>query len=303
LSSLFPLFVENILPIIAVAAVGFVLQRQFKLDPRPLSVAIFNALTPALIFQLTIQNTANGVDSLRMVSLVVGLVLSLSLISFGISRLLNLSPIATSGFFLSVAFMNAGNYGLSLNNFALGQAGLIWASLFYITHVMLMNSLGVFLASSGKMSIRSALRGLLRVPALYSFAFAMIFRLTGTTVPGSLLKPIDLLAAATIPAMLLVLGMQIGRAGIPKNIGLVGLATSARLILSPALAWLFTLGLGLPTLGAQAGILEAGMPSPVLAIIISLEYDTDPGFVSSVVLLSTVLSPFTLTPLLALLGL
>jgi predicted permease len=263
---------------------------------------IFNVLTPALIFQLTTRNTANGIDSLKMVGLVISLVLVLTLISFMISRRLKLSPVAASGFFLSVAFMNAGNYGLSLNQFALGKEGLIWASLFYITHVMLMNSLGVFLASSGKMRIKDALRGLLRVPALYTFFLAMIFRLTGIAVPSSIMKPIDLLGAATIPAMLLVLGMQIGRAGIPKNIGLVGLASSVRLILSPVLAWLLTLVLGMPTLGSQAGILEAGMPSPVLAIIISLEYDTDPGFVSSVVLLSTILSPITLTLILGLVG-
>lgn len=264
---------------------------------------IFNALTPALIFQLTIQNTANGINSLKMVGLVVCLVLVLTFVSYGISRRLKLSSVSASGLFLSIAFMNAGNYGLSLNQFALGQEGLVWASLFYITHVMLMNSLGVFLANSGKMKVIEALRGLLRVPALYSFILAMMIRLTGTVVPGALMKPIDLLGEATIPAMLLVLGMQLGRAGLPKNLGLVGLASSVRLILSPVLAWLLTLAIGLPSLGSQAGILEAGMPSPVLAIIISLEYDTDPGFVSSVVLLSTLLSPITLTLILRFLGL
>jgi predicted permease len=302
LSSLFSLFAENIFPIIAVAAIGFTLQRRFNLDPRPLSIMIFNALTPALIFQLTTRNTANGIDSLKIVGLVISLVLVLTLISFLISRQLKHSPITASGFFLSVAFMNAGNYGLSLNQFALGEEGLIWASLFYITASMLMNSFGVFFASSGKMRIQDALKGLLRVPALYSFFLAMIFRLTGTAIPGAIMKPIDLLGAATIPAMLLVLGMQIGRAGLPKNIGLVGLASSIRLILSPALAWVLTLAFRLPTLGSQAGILEAGMPSAVLAIIISLEYDTDPGFVSSVVLLSTILSPITLTLILGLIG-
>jgi predicted permease len=303
LSSLFSLFAENIFPIITVAAIGYTLQRRFNLDPRPLSIMIFNALTPALIFQLTIQNTANGINSLKMVGLVVCLVLVLTFVSYGISRRLKLSSVSASGLFLSIAFMNAGNYGLSLNQFALGQEGLVWASLFYITHVMLMNSLGVFLANSGKMKVIEALRGLLRVPALYSFILAMMIRLTGTVVPGALMKPIDLLGEATIPAMLLVLGMQLGRAGLPKNLGLVGLASSVRLILSPVLAWLLTLAIGLPSLGSQAGILEAGMPSPVLAIIISLEYDTDPGFVSSVVLLSTLLSPITLTLILRFLGL
>jgi len=208
----------------------------------------------------------------------------------------------TAGFLLCTVFMNAGNYGLALNNYALGQIGLVWASLYFVTHVMLNNTFGVFIAGAGRMSLRDALRGLLKVPAVYTFAIALFFRLTHWNVPGSVMKPIELMANATIPAMLLVLGMQISRSGVPKNLGRVGLAASFRLILSPLIAWLLALLLGLPKIGAQAGILEAAMPSPVLAIIISLEFDTDPDFVSAVVLLSTLLSPFTLTPLLALLS-
>jgi predicted permease len=296
------LFAENIFPIIAVAGVGFILQRLFKIDPRPLSVTIFYSLTPALIFQLTIQNSVNGVDGLRMIALATCLVLALCLVGFGITRALKLSPVATAGFLLCTAFMNAGNYGLALNNYALGQIGLVWASLFFVTHVMLNNTLGVFIASTGKMSLRNALGGLLKVPAVYTFAIALLFRLSHLSVPMPVMKPIELMANATIPAMLLVLGMQISRSGVPKNLGRVGLAASVRLILSPLIAWLLALLLGLPKIGAQAGILEAAMPSPVLAIIISLEFDTDPDFVSAVVLLSTLLSPFTLTPLLALLS-
>ena len=303
MSALFSLFLENIFPIIAVAGVGYLLQRIFNLDPRPISIAIFYSLTPALIFQLTVRNTVNGADSLRIVGLVISLIIVLCLFSYGITRILKLSPLATAGFLLSAAFMNAGNYGLSLNNYALGSAGLVWASLFFITHVVMNSSLGVFIASSGKMKLTDALRGLVRVPALYTFTIALIIRLSNYSFPAPLMKPIDLLASATIPAMLLVLGMQLGRAGVPKNIGRVGLATAIRLILSPLVAWILTLFLGLPKVAAQAGILEAAMPSPVLAIIISLEYDTEPEFVSSVVLLSTLLSPFTLTPLLAILGL
>lgn len=303
MSSLLTLFIENIFPIVAVASVGFVLQRQFRIDPKPLSVAIFNALTPALIFQLTMQNTIAGGDSLKMVVLVLSVVGTLTALSYLVARWLRLPPVTTGGLFLTVAFMNAGNYGLSLNQFALGQDGLLWASIFFLANVMIMNSLGVVLASSGKTRLVAALRGLLRVPALYAFAAALIFRFTGIAAPQALIKPVDLLADATIPAMLLVLGMQIGRAGKPKKLGLVGLASVLRLIVSPALAWVYSLGLGLPLIASQAGILEAAMPSPVLAIIISLEYDTDPEFVSSVVLVSTILSPISLTILLSLLGL
>ena len=42
--------------------------------------------------------------------------------------------------------------------------------------------------------------------------------------------------------------------------------------------------------------------SLVLSSIIATEFDTEPGFVAGAVLVSTLLSPLTLTPILALLG-
>jgi predicted permease len=62
-----------------------------------------------------------------------------------------------------------------------------------------------------------------------------------------------------------------------------------------AFAPLFHLG-GVPR---QAGILQSGMPSAVVATLLASEYDVEPAFVVSVVLVTTLLSPFTLTPLLA----
>jgi predicted permease len=44
------------------------------------------------------------------------------------------------------------------------------------------------------------------------------------------------------------------------------------------------------------------MPSAVICIVLATEYDVEPTFVTSVVFLTTLLSPLSLTPLLAYLG-
>jgi predicted permease len=51
----------------------------------------------------------------------------------------------------------------------------------------------------------------------------------------------------------------------------------------------------------QAGILEASMPTAVVSTLIATEYETEPQLVTSTVLLSTLLSPITLSVLIALL--
>ena len=42
-------------------------------------------------------------------------------------------------------------------------------------------------------------------------------------------------------------------------------------------------------------MLQASMPAAVVTTILALQYEVAPGFVTSVVVLSTLLSPFTLT--------
>jgi predicted permease len=48
--------------------------------------------------------------------------------------------------------------------------------------------------------------------------------------------------------------------------------------------------------------MEAAMPTAVLTTVIALEFDVEPDFVTGVVLATTLLSPLTVTPLIAALG-
>jgi len=58
-------------------------------------------------------------------------------------------------------------------------------------------------------------------------------------------------------------------------------------------------GLGLEGVARQAVILQSAMPTAVIVTILATEYDLDPALASAAVLVSTLLSPFTLTPIIA----
>jgi predicted permease len=49
----------------------------------------------------------------------------------------------------------------------------------------------------------------------------------------------------------------------------------------------------------QAAVLQASMPTAVVTTILALEFDVAPTFVTSTVFVTTVLSPLTLTVLIA----
>ncbi len=299
MSTLLPIFAANLLPILLVAGAGFLLQRALRPEPRPLAQVAFYVLSPALVFQLLVRSDIQATGLARMFLFTLLLILGLSGLSLLTARALGFDRPTTAAFMLSATFMNAGNYGLPLNHFAFGEEGLAWASLFFVSSATLTNSLGVYTAGTGRASPAVALRGLLKVPAMYAIPLAFLARGLQVEVPMPLARSIDLAAAAAIPIMLLLLGMQIGRWGLPDDLRFLGLGGALRLLLSPALALLFANLLNLDGAARNSGIIEAAMPTAVMTTVLAAEYDARPDLVSGAVLATTLLSPLTVTPLLA----
>lgn len=302
MSLLFNLFADNILPIIIVVGVGFVLQLTLKIDPRTLSRVIFYAFTPALVFTILASSEIKTNDILRMAGFTLLVSACVGILSWSLSRLFHLEPHIASAFILTSTFMNSGNYGLSVNSFALGAAGLTWASIYFVTSSLLTNSAGVYVATVGRTSPIKALLGLLKIPSLYAIPLALLARVSGSSLPMVLWRPIDLLGSAAVPSMLILLGMQIARAGVPRRGRLLIATAGLRLLISPLIAWVLTSFMGMSGVISQAGILESAMPTAVMTIVIATEFDIEPEFVTGVVLTTTLISPFTVTPILALLG-
>ncbi|NIM92368.1 MAG: hypothetical protein GTO18_01455 [Anaerolineales bacterium] len=302
MTSLITIFTNNLLPILLVATIGYILQRSLKLDPRPISQVVFNVFTPALVFSVLVSTNIEADDIGRMVSFTVVIMAIIGIISLLLSRVMKLHGSIVSAFILSTTFANAGNYGLSVNQFAYGEEALAWASLFYVTNSLLINSAGVYIASVGKLSPKVAFLGLLKVPVVYAIPLALLVRSANIDLPLAIWRPIELLGAAAVPAMLIILGMQIGRSGPPRKVGLLSLTVFLRLILSPLIALLIAPIWGLAGLSLKAGVIEAAMPTAVLVSIIAIEYDAYPEFVTGAILTTTLISPLTITPLLAFLS-
>jgi hypothetical protein len=293
--SLARIFLETLLPVMVLAALGMLLRRRLNINPKPLSQIVFYAFAPALVFQLLIRNPFTLSEMLRMAAFVTVLLAAMALIAVGLARVLNLNRTMTSALILCIVFMNAGNLGLPITQLAFGTVTLAWASVFFATTSLLANSVGAWIASVGRASPRQALIGLAKVPAVYAIPLALLLRSAGVELPPLVDVPVTLLAGAAVPSMLLLLGMQLAGNGRRSHLGLLAVVGAARLIASPLIAWGLTAAFRFPPPAVQAGILEAAMPAAVLNTILASQYDVEPEFVSSAVLLTTILSPLTLT--------
>lgn len=296
------LFINNLLPILLIAGVGFILGRYSGVTPTPISRIIFYVFSPCLIFSLITNSQLNGTDMVRMVGYTCTVVLLISLIALGFGKLLHLQRSMIAAVVLTSMAMNAGNFGLSLNLFSFGEEGLAQASIFFVTSSLLTNAFGVAVASLGTAGLKESLLKLRKVPMIYAVVLALLFTWRSWPLPLPLERTTKLLGDASIPAMLILLGLQLQTNQQKTHLPGLILANSVRLIGGAVIGLLLGPVFGLTGVAFQAGVTQAATPTAVISTVISTEFNAEPGFVTSTVFTTTILCPLTLTPLLYFLG-
>lgn len=244
----------------------------------------------------------DGDDITQMAAFAAASILIMGAITALIARLLGFERSFMVALLITVMFANAGNYGLSLTLFAFGEQAVAHASIYFVTSAFLVYTLGVVLASWGHSDLKTALLGVFKVPVIYAVIFALIYNWFEWQLPLPVDRTISLLSEAAIPVMIVLLGIQLYNAKISREIYKVGLSSGLRLVVFPLLAIGLASIFRLEGTAYQAGVVESAVPTAVLTTVLATEYDLEPSFVTTAVVVSTLISPLTLTPLLAYLG-
>jgi len=302
LNNLAGLFINNLFPILLIAGIGYLCGKYLQVEAKSLSRVIFYVFSPCLIFNLLTTSELSNSDLFRMMGFAISIVVCVGTVTFLIGKMLKLTRTMLAAVVLTTMSMNAGNFGLSLNLFAFGEAGLAQASIFFVSTALMTYSVGVGIASLGRTSFKQSLLKLFQVPAIYAVILALMTIASGWRLPMFLERTTTTLAGAAIPAMLILLGLQLQRNQRTRNIPALVLANGMRLLGGAAFGLLLGTLFSLEGIAYQAGVIEAATPTAVLATVLATEFDTEPAFVTTVVFTTTILSPLTLTPLLAYLG-
>jgi predicted permease len=304
LTLLLQVFSEVVLPIVVITGIGYLLEGAFPLDARTLNRVSLYGLSPCLLFVTLLRTEINSGEALRLSLLMLLVCIAMCICAYLIARAMGLNSTERSGFMLASTFMNSGNYGLPATRFAFGDVGFQYAVIGYLTQAFLSQTMAVYVASSGGGNRRAALTQVLKMPMLYAALLAIALRLLGVPldesngfVAAGLFRGLRLLADATLPFLLLILGMQLRRRKPLGSFGPLGTATALRLVASIPIAFGVAYLLGLTDLALRVGVMQAAMPTAVNTTILALEFDTWPHFVSNVVVATTVGSLITLTVL------
>jgi len=302
LSELFATFANNILPIMLISAVGYVLGKRLNIDARSVGRIAFYFFSPVLVFNLLTHSKLQAGEIAKTGTLAISVMLVSGLLALAGGLALKLERQTLASMLLTAMFANNGNYGLPLIAFAFGQDALAHSSIYFVFSSLLTNTLGVLIASLGHLDLKQAIMGMFKIPTMYAVLLAAVVNLTGFTMPTSLDRTVSLTANATVPIMILLLGLELTQMRWTSHLAALSLSTSIRLIAGPLLGLLFTSLLGISGTARQAGIMEASMSAAVANANLAGEYKLDSSLVAATILVSTLLSPLTLTPLILILG-
>ncbi|MCL4263768.1 MAG: AEC family transporter [Anaerolineae bacterium] len=307
MSDILAVITQNILPIFVVAAFGYALQRWKQLDKQSFSSVVLNVFSPCLAFSALVNSQLSGQELGEMALFTIVSILFMGGIGLAAAWLLRLPRRETAALIILLMFVNGGNYGMTLNELRYGTDGLARAVVYFLTSSMLVYTLGIFVASSGQLSLRQAGRRLFTFPAVYAALAAIAVYHWQLAVPAPLMRAVEIAGAGAIPLLLVVLGMQIAdlhhvsdgrpswRLALP--------AISLRLLVGPLVGMLVAGWLGMTGLNRSVAIIEASMPPAVLVIVLATEFGLVPSAVAVIVVVATLISPITIAAVITVLGL
>lgn len=295
----------------AIAAVGWLLGRLRVLgDGAQLVLAktVFMVATPSLLVA-TIA-TADLHLLLTAPALVTAVSTALvALVALTVLRLLLRRSVGDSTIgALAASYLNAGNLGLPLSVYLLGNPVAVVPTLLFQLLVLAPVSFVVLEArgsGTGRRALLTGLGGALRNPIIIAALVGVAVSLLPATPPDWLLNPFQLVGAAAAPLALLMLGMSLTgarrsatRAPLPD----LALAVVLRSLVHPLLAWGLGAWLGLSGPALFGVVAMSALPTAQNVLVYAMRYGTGQPIARDAQLVTTVLAVPLLVVVAVLLG-
>jgi predicted permease len=270
-------------------------------DARPLNTVLLWVALPALIFSAVHRSDLDPayamLPAIGWMVVLVGLALA-----WGLTRLLKLKGPTAGAFILVAVFGNTAYMGYPVAQALLGDAGLVRAiisDVFGNTAAVI--SLGTLIASHyGAHDVKvHPLKEILTFPPFIALAAALL--LHSVSVPVVVTGWLDALGRLVVPMIMISVGLTLKPRALRGHFAHASIVAAVKLLVLPALA----LGLALLLLPDPASqriaVLEAGVPTMMLIMIMGLRFKLDTDFIASAILLTMTGAVLTI-PLLQLLA-
>ena len=200
------------------------------------------------------------------------------------------------------AYVNAGNLGLPIAAYALGDAALVAPML--LTQLVVLQPGGLAVLdglthaprpeTSRMRLLLSRLSRPLRNPLAVGSLVGLILAVTGTKLPIAIHAPLTLLGGMAVPSMLLAYGISLRLGpglGSGEPLGQVAALVSLKLVVQPVAAYLIgAYGMGLVGRDLLAVTVIAALPTAQNVFVFATRYDRGVILARDTIFLATLLS-------------
>jgi predicted permease len=284
------LFLDVLGPVVVLVALGVFARWHLGIAPEALATLAYWLLGPAFVF-----------DSLHDAELAADLVARLVVASLaGMAGAMVVAAAVISAWggpsaqrsatMLTSAYGNVGNAGLAISAFALGDDVLPLASVVMLTINLTGVALGVGLATARTSTPILALGRAVTAPMAIAGVTALVVNLAGAGLPLVAQRPVEMLADAMIPVMLVTLGVHLAITGAIRWSAALTTTAVAKLVAAPAAAVAIGRSVGLDGDPLAVVAIQSSMPPAVFCALIAIEHDFERDQVTSAVVATTMLS-------------
>jgi predicted permease len=291
------IFLDVILPIIILIGAGYYLHQAFKLEMNTLSKLLFYLYLPTLAFVKIYEAKISVSMSLTIFGFLLVQFISLYLLSTVVNRLFGHDKSLCTAFSNSIVLTNNGNVGIPVNDLAfrhnpLAMSIQMMVVLFEIAAVF---TYGIINTSTAKVGLRKTVLQLAKMPIFYCFFVGLVCNLYQLKVPDFIYIPMSTAANGMLSIALVSIGAQIASVKLFHNSSKVIMSSAIRLVVSPLIAFGLISVFSLNGILAQSLWIASAMPTSRNSAALALEYNNEPEYAAQTVLLSTLISVFTLT--------
>ncbi|HOI71037.1 MAG TPA: AEC family transporter [Methanobacterium sp.] len=292
---------ETIIAIVVLILIGYICRRIGLLKPddaKILNKIVVYLAIPSLIFLAMYNADLSDTVTLGTITLIC---ITIGILCGGIAYLFaslrNYSKETRWGLVTASAMLNSGFLGYPVVLGVFGSIGLVSAVFYDLGSVILFIFFGFLLILVYGGNYQGIFKESVFFPSIIAISLGVltnIFQLPlGSLVPEIL----DYLSGAAIPLIMLSLGLSLEFKEVKEYFAAASFVSVIRLVISPLIAIVFASLLGLSGVNFQVTVVQAGMPSGMLTMVLAIIYNLDIKITAACVFLSTALSMVSLTAL------
>lgn len=265
-----------------------------------LSKIVLYLTLPSLIF-VNLHNASVTHDMLFLPILGICTSIILAFIAYIYCKIRGYSKKITWTIIIAASIANTGFIGFPVTIGVFGNEGFLNAIFFDLSTTTLVITYGVLLAKEFGGDKVEIIKNIVKFTPLWAVIFALIFNFFNIAIPYVGENILNYFGQATIPLIMLCLGLSLEFKNIGQNISDSIIVSVLKLALAPATIFVMLIFLKIKGMAFNIGILEAGMSTAMNALVLSIEYDLDSDLMGSLIFTNVVLSVFTLTAIITLL--